>query len=151
VFVVSVALALTLGLARAGHAELTPWDQAKVTALGKQLSEAANNLYSTFYKAPVPQAGSGQGGDYRRLKQTVRRIQMEARELDGDLAKGKGREDTLDIYENLMMLVRQARDDARNVFTTQDVQNAASATRQILNQISPYYDPDAQALQPIQR
>jgi len=146
-----LAIALAVSLAAPAAAELTPWDQAKVAALGKQLNEAANNLYTTFYKQPVPQFGAGQSNDYRKLKQTMRRIQSEARELDSDLAKGKGRDDTLDIYENLMELVRDARQDVQRVFTTKDVQDAASAMRQLLNQISPYYDPDAQPLKPVIR
>ncbi len=146
-----LALALAFCLAAPAGAELTAWDQAKVAALGKQLNEAANNLYTTFYNQPTPGMASGQGNDYRKLKQTMRRIQMEARELDSDLAKGKGREDTVDIYENLMELVRDAREDVQHVFTTKDVQDKATVMRQLLNQIAPYYDPDAQPLQPVTR
>jgi len=146
-----VAIALNLSLAVAAGAEPAPWDQAKVAALGKQLNQAAKDLYDTFYKQGPPQLASGQGNDYRRLKQTMRRIQSEARELDSSLAKGDGREDTKDIYENLMSLVRDAREDVQGVFTTKDVQDRATAMRQLLNQITPYYDPDAQPLQPVTR
>lgn len=142
------ALALAVSLAAPARAELAAWDQAKVTALGKQLADASSNLYSTFYKQGPPQLGSGTGNDYRALKQKVRRIQSEAKELASALGKGDGREDTLDIYESLMELVRDARDDARRVFSTKDVQDAASTVRQLLNQIAPYYDPDAVPLQP---
>ena len=148
---VALAIALAVSLATAAGAELAPWDQAKVAALGKQLNQAANDLYSTFYKQPPPQFGSGQADDYRKLKQTMRRIQAEARELDTALAKGEGRDDTKHIYENMMQLVRDARQDIQRVFTTKDVQDRASATRQLLNQISPYYDPDAQPMQPVTR
>jgi hypothetical protein len=143
----SLSLAV-LGPARAEHA---PWDQAKVSELATQLAEASKSLYDTFYKQPPPQAGSGQGNDYRRLKQQVRRIQTEARELAGALGKGEGREDTHDIYENLMSLVRDARQSAQRVFSTQDVQDKASKARQLINQLTPYYDPDAQPLQPASR
>jgi hypothetical protein len=146
-------LAITLAVFQAapGFAELAAWDQTKVSALAKQLNQAADDLYTTFYKQPPPQAGGGQGNDYRRLKQTMRRIKAEARELDQALAKGEGREDTVDIYENLMQLVRDAREDVQRVFTTKDVQARATAMRQLLNQVSPYYDPDAQPLQPVMR
>jgi hypothetical protein len=147
----AIALAVLTGWAGATHAELAAWDQARVTALAKELQANAKALYDTFYKQPVPQAGSGQGQDYRRLKQEVRRVQSEARELADALGKGEGREDTLPIYENLMEVVRSARESARRVFTTEDVQNRASAVRQALNQLSPYYDPDAQPLQPATR
>ena len=143
-----LAFALAAALAAPARAELAAWDQAKVTAIAKQLADASTNLYSTFYKQGPPQLASGQGSDYRALKQKVRRIQSEAKELADELGKGGGREDTLDIYDNLMELVRDARDDARRVFSTKDVQDAASKVRQLLNQISPYYDPDAVPLQP---
>ena len=81
----------------------------------------------------------------------MRRIKSEARELAGALEKGEGREDTLPIYEQLMEIVRSARDNARRVFTTQDVQARAGEVRQALNQLAPYYDPDAAPLQPLMR
>ncbi len=149
--IITIALAVGTGWAGTARAELAAWDQAKVTALAKELETNAKALYDTFYKQPVPQAGSGQGQDYRRLKQEVRRVQSEARALSDALAKGERQEDTLPIYENLMEVVRSARDSSRRVFTTQDVQNRASAVRQVLNQLSPYYDPDAQPLQPVAR
>ena len=147
----ALSLALAFSLAAPAAAELTAWDQAKVAALAKQLNQAADDLYSTFYKQPPPTGASGQANDYRKLKQTMRRIQSEARELDSELAKGKGHEDTVDIYENLMGLVRDARVSSQRVFTTKDVQDKTSVMRQLLNQIAPYYDPDAEPLQPVTR
>jgi hypothetical protein len=143
--------ALLGGLSATARAELTAWDQAKVTALAKQLEVSSKTLYDTFYKQPPPNIGSGHSQDYRRLKQEVRRIKSEARELASALDKGDGREDTLPIYESLMEIVRSARDNARRVFTTQDVQARAGDVRQILNQLAPYYDPDAVPLQPFTR
>jgi hypothetical protein len=143
--------ALLVGLSAPARAELAAWDQAKVTALAKQLEEKSRVLYDTFYKQPPPNIGSGQSQDYRRLKQEVRRIRSEARELAAALENGEGREDTLPIYESLMEIVRSARDNVRRIFTTQDVQSRAGEVRQLLNQLSPYYDPDAIPLQPITR
>jgi hypothetical protein len=147
----AIALVLLAGWAAPSRAELAAWDQAKVTELAKQLQEASKALYDTFYKQPVPVAASGQAQDYRNLKQEVRRVRSEARELADALAKGAGREDTLPIYEHLMMVIRDAREHSARVFTTQDVQQRASAVRQLLNQLTPYYDPDAAPLQPVRR
>lgn len=143
--------ALVTGLSATARAELAAWDQAKVTALAKQLEEGSKALYDTFYKQPPPNIGSGHSQDYRRLKQEVRRVKSEARELASALEKGEGREDTQPIYDQLMEIVRSARDNARRVFTTQDVQARASEVRQTLNQLAPYYDPDAAPLQPLTR
>jgi hypothetical protein len=147
----ALALLVAGGLAVSARAELAAWDQTQVAALAKQLEAEAKALYDTFYKQPTPALGSGQAQDYRRLKQDVRRVRSEASELSGALAKGEGRDDTLPIYEHLMLKVRDAREAAARVFTTKDVQERASAVRQTLNEISPYYDPDAAPLQPVTR
>ena len=133
------------------EAQLAPWDQAKVTALASQLADAANELYSTFYKQGPPPVGSGQGESYRKLKQEVQDIQDESKQLAGALAKGRGREETRNDYRDLMENVRDAREQARRVFSTEDVGNAATKVRDLLNQISPYYDPNAKPLEPLRR
>jgi hypothetical protein len=144
------AVALSLAAGSAG-AELTPWDQGKVTGIAKQLVSAAQDLYDTFYKQPVPTVGSGQARSYQRLKQKIRGIRTQAKQLAGDLEKGEGFEATLPGYEDLMQLVRSARDDARKIFTTKDVSDKATAVREQLNQLGPYYDPNYEALTPVTR
>jgi hypothetical protein len=141
-------LAMTLLLAApASRAELATWDQAAVTALGKELETAADALYETFVNKPPPTLGSMQTY-YYRLKQEVRLLRSEARELAASLEKGEGREQTLPIYDHLMQLVRIARDDAARTFNTQDVGQRAAAVRAVLNRLGPYYDPDFQTLAP---
>jgi hypothetical protein len=143
------ALAMILLLAAPGsRAELAVWDQAEVTALAKALETAAHALHDTFIKKPPPSVGSMQSHAYYRLKQEVRVLRVEARELAASLEKGEGREQTLPIYDHLMQLVRIARDDAAKTFNTRDVGERASAVRAVLNQLGPYYDPDFQALPP---
>jgi hypothetical protein len=85
---------------------------------------------------------------YYRLKQMVRLLRIEARELANSLEKGEGHEQTLPTYENLMQLTRSARDDAAKVFVAQDVGERAAAVRGILNRLGPYYDPDFPILAP---
>lgn len=142
-------LAITLLLfAPGGRAELAVWDQAEATALAKELETAAHALHDTFVKKPPPSVGSTQSQAYYRLKQEVRVLRVEARELAASLEKGEGREQTLPIYNHLMQLVRIARDDAAKTFNTQDVGERAAAVRGVLNRLGPYYDPDFQTLAP---
>ena len=145
------SLAFTLAAAPAARAELAKWDQAKVTALAKQLSEATDAMNDTFYKQPPPSVGSMQSREYQQLRQRVRMIRMEAGSLSKSLAKGEGYEETLPSYESLMELVRDARRIVPSVFTTQDVQTKATAIRVVLNELAPYYDPDAVPLEPAMR
>jgi hypothetical protein len=148
---VAIALALAVALPIAARAELAKWDQAKVQALAKQLIEGAKNLEDVFYKKPTPTIGSGDSRDYYRLKQTVRRIRQDATSLNSDLEKGEGMEQTLPGYESLMESVRDAREVGGRIFATQDIKDAATKVRATLNELSPYYDPDAVPLQPVTR
>jgi hypothetical protein len=76
---------------------------------------------------------------------------MEAGPLSASLEKGEGYEETLPSYDSMMEIVRAARRDAQQVFSTADVQQKATAARGILNELSPDYDPDAVPLQPVMR
>jgi hypothetical protein len=142
-------LAMTLVLsAPPSRADLTAWDQVEVTAIAKELETATHALHDTFVKKPAATVGSTQSQAYYRLKQEVRLLRVEARQLVASLEKGEGREQTLPLYDHLMQLVRIARDDAAKTFNTQDVGERAAAVRGVLNRLGPYYDPDFQALAP---
>jgi hypothetical protein len=145
--IVPLAMALSLS-ASASRAEVAAWNQAEVTALAKELETATRELYDTFIKKPAPSVASMQSHAYYRLKQEVRLLRGEARQLAASVEKGEGREQTLPIYDHLMQLVRIARDDAAKTFNTQDVVERAVAVRGVLNQLGPYYDPDFQPLAP---
>jgi hypothetical protein len=145
--ILPLAMALVLW-SPSSQAELAAWDQVEVTALAKDLETAARALYDTFIKKPAPSVGSMQSRAYYRLKQEVRLLRVEARQLAASLEKGEGLEQTLPIYDHLMQLVRIARDDAARTFNTQDVGERAAAVRAVLNQLGPYYDPDFQTLAP---
>lgn len=151
---IPTALALSVAVVAvpgATRAELAAWDAEKVTALGRDLQEATENLYDTFYKQAPPTLGSGQSRAYERLKQKVRRIRSEARAFAKATQRGEGREQTAPIYEQLMLEVRDAREEARSIFTTADVAEKAAVARGLLNQLGPYYDPEFQALEPVAR
>jgi hypothetical protein len=145
------AMGSVLVAAAPARAELATWDQSKVTELAKRFADATNELYDTFYKQPPPTRGSMQSRAYAQLRQKVRALRVEAGSLAGDLAKGEGYEETLPSYDSLMELVRDARRNSQRVFTTTDVQQKATAARLILNQLTPYYDPDAEPLGPAAR
>jgi len=138
-----LVLAVILWLPSGSFAELAKWDQERVTALGAELKEACDALYETFLKEPEKTVGSGQARDYYRLRQIVRRLKGDARQLSSALAKGEGYDQTLPIYESLMVMVRDARETAKRTFTSNYVLDKASAVGDVLRRIAPYYDPKA--------
>ena len=142
-----LAMILLLPAANA-RADLAAWDQAKVTALGKELLNATNDLYETFRKQPQSSVATTQSQAYYRLKQNVRLLHLASHEFASSLEKGEGREQTQVIYENLMQVTRSARDDAGKVFVSHDISERAAAVRGVLNQLGPYYDPDFPTLAP---
>jgi hypothetical protein len=140
---VLLVLAFAVWVPSASYAELAKWDQERVTALAAELTQACNALYDTFLKEPESTIGSGQARDYYRLRQIVRRIKGDAKHLSAALANGEGYEQTLPIYENLMVMVRDAREVAKRTFTSNYVLDKAAATGDVLRRIAPYYDPTA--------
>ena len=135
-----LAATIVLASASAALAATTAWDQAKATELARHLATSSSELYDTFYKQPVPNAASGQARAYHKLKDQVRRIRTEARQLAKNLEKGEGRVETQGNFDFLMQVVRAAEDNARKVFSTAPVREKADVARGVLAQLAPYYE-----------
>jgi uncharacterized membrane protein YccC len=143
---ISLLFALVLALASLpipSSAELATWDQARVTALAKQLADNTSALYDTFYNQPTATLGSGQNRAFYRLQQKIRRIRLESRHLAAELKDGKGHDETLPSFEDIMELVRDAQVEAPKIFQSQQIQDKARACRETLEQIAPFYDANA--------
>ena len=138
-----LVLVASAWLPSTSFAELAQWDQERVTAIAAELTKACDSLYDTFQKEPERTLGSGQFKDFYRLRQLIRRIKSEARQLSSALAQGEGYDQTLPIYDNLMAMVRDAREVSKRTFTSSFVLDKASAAGDVLQQMAPYYDPTA--------
>jgi hypothetical protein len=138
-----LVLTFALWVPSASSGELAKWDQGRVTALAVELTTTCDALYASFLKEPESGVQSGQMKNYYRLRQVVRRVRDEARQLSSSLGQGEGYEQTLPIYENLMVIVRDAREISERIFTSSLVQEKAEAAGDVLERIAPYYDPKA--------
>jgi hypothetical protein len=133
-------LAALLSLAAPAHAA-QEWDQARVASLAKGLVGQADDLYDAFFKQPRVAQTPKAVRDSERLEREIRHIKQVARGLNGDLQRGETREQTQKAYESLVSSVNWARQRARSVFTTQDVNAKADLVLQTLAQIGEYYEP----------
>ncbi len=125
----------------ASAADQLAWDQAKVTAIAQELPKAADDLRNALRNEPGPMSGSvGGRRSFHRFTDTVRRFDREARQLAASLKSGKGHDETLPIMENLAVLVRDGREQARSIFRTDSISNRIAAARAILDRLTPYYD-----------
>ena len=147
----ALAAGLLLALAPGARAELTPWDQAKVTALAKELAAATAELSRSFRRQPPPQLGSPQRAPFFRLDQEVRHLRRESSSLARMLERGADRDQAQGSYESLMETVRRARENARRILTVAEIAERSDAALAILNQLRPYFEADAQPLEPVRR
>ncbi len=147
-------LALALGCAGGGGSDTAKvprglenrppeaeWNQERVTAIAVEFSEKARALRATFHQEPTSTLGSGQAHSYYQVKQLIRRIDREAKHLSKLLLEGKGRTETLPVYANLLVIVRDAQEAARRTFASDDVWNAAGSAGDALRRLGPYYGP----------
>ncbi|MCL4684750.1 hypothetical protein KJ059_08360 [Myxococcota bacterium] len=138
-------------LAAPANATVQPWDQKKVTELGEQLETTTRELWETFRQQPRPTLGQGQANSFFRLQQQLRQLRTEARSLARMLDDGAGRDETLPSFESMMQTIRIAEENARRVFTGTTVRDRAQAAREVLNQMTPFYQADPTVLEPVQR
>ena len=104
----AVAISL-IAFAASAQAELTPWDQAKVTELAKQLETATNELFQAFRRQPAPTKGSPQRSAFFQLQQEIRHLRRESRSMSRALQRGADLEETQPSYQSMMETVRRVR------------------------------------------
>ena len=140
--VLSAALLVLLPATALAQTPPTPaeWDQERVTALAEELSKDLDSLYTVIYKAlPDTSMTFSQTGRRHQLKDEVRLIRSEARHLHARLMKGDGRAKTHSIYMRINELRRDAAENARQLFLTNDVITAIDEARDVWARLHPYY------------
>jgi hypothetical protein len=127
----------TLAAARVASSATEPWDQDRVVALSRKLSTEVDAI-DGFMRSRL--IGDQNRADYYRLKETVRRIKSESARLAALLEGGAGHDETLPVFEQIGLQVRNGREIAKRMFTTTDLQMLLATARSTLDEIAPYYD-----------
>ena len=119
----SAAVLVLLSAQTLAQTPTTPveWDQKRVTALAEELRKKVDSRYTITYKALDKTMGLGQTLNRHGLADKLRLIRSEARHLHARLAKGDGLAETHSIYMRINELRRDAAEDARMLFLTNDV------------------------------
>lgn len=126
--------------------EPAKWDQDRTTAAAKDFAANAGKVYDELYRSQLSYTiGTGKSKDYQRLKDTVRLIRSESRRLARQLEGGKGRDETLPIYERMMVEVRNAQEIARRLDMSETLLNKIAAAGDALRRLTPYYAPNPEA------
>jgi hypothetical protein len=133
--VIAIAFALAPSHALAQQA----WDQQKVTQIARELVQAVSDMRDEFRKEPSATIGSMHSQARYRLKDELRLLESEAKELLGQLESGQGRDATQPIYDRIGSLARDAREDARKQLTAAPMQARVDHAEEVWAELTPYY------------
>ena len=114
-----------------GSADLTAWDQARVTAIAQQLAEASVGWEAAVLREP--EAGP-------RLNQNARALHEQSATLAAHLAKGDGHDGTLDYYRGLRELADDTQEMLPQAAFAQLSLNAWTKVSDPLGRLAPYYE-----------
>jgi hypothetical protein len=127
-------------------AELAVWDQARATGIAKQLADACDAFEQAVRKEPqMGQVGSGGAAEGFGVGQNARMLTERSRELAGHLEKGKGHDDTRNIWRGLKEVSDDVAEDAERTELEDQTMAAWAKVSDLMRQLAPYYDPKALA------
>ncbi len=136
-FLSIAALVLAASLA---SAELTAWDQEKVTAIAAELVEATNDLRGALRRQPPPTLGQPGRSAFHRLRDELSAIESTARRLHRALAEGATRDETFPTYRRMIRFVRNAAVESRRISLGEPAAGRVKASADVLRRLRPYYD-----------
>ena len=143
VFGILASLPLAAGLvfsATLASAELTAWDQEKVTAVAAELMAATGDLQTTLRRQPPPTLGQPGRRAFHQLRDDVATIDSTARRLHGALTEGAGREETFPTYRRMISSVRSASDEIGRISLGEPATGKLQAAGAVLRRLRPFYE-----------
>jgi len=121
-------------------AERKAWDQATVTKLAAELSNATRALRNTIRREPhIAQATQRGNRSAYRLREAVNALDRSAQQLRNRTLNGGDYEATLPIATRMQTLVRDAQQFGASVMTTKFMQEKIKPVRDLLKRLSAYY------------
>lgn len=116
------------------------WDQARVATLARELANATVGIRQALRNEPAAHIVSGESRARMRLADLLRRLVRESAYLAEQLEAGKGHDETVPVFENLLLIVRDARVQARRIFLQGQTLQRIGVARAALEQLDPFYD-----------
>jgi hypothetical protein len=142
ILIPALGLAVAVGCASNSPpaAGLAPWDQARVTAIGEQLSAAADAWQLAVRRENDDRLGSGTAEEGIKLTEKAQLVSEQARSLAGHLKAGERRDQTYDAFRSLKEQVDDADDFQSRSELDQPTLAAWARFTGLLAQIKPYYE-----------
>jgi hypothetical protein len=124
-------------------AQPATWDQAKVSAIAKQLATASDAWWQALRDEGDDQdfAGSGDSETYDSMTRESRTLNEAAQGLAGNLAGGKTQKDTLDMYKSMKEMMDDMKVDESLTFLEAQSIAAWKNFAGLFKQLGAYYEP----------
>ena len=121
-------------------AELTAWDQEKVTAIAAELVEVTRDLRGALRRQPPPTLGQPGRASFHRLRDELSAIETAAGRLHRALSEGATRDETLPTYRRIIRSVRNAAENARRISIGEPAAGKIKTAGDVLRRLRPYYE-----------
>ncbi len=129
--------------ATAARAELTDWDQTKVTALANDLAEAAQGLQGALRRQPPPTLGQPGRHAFWTLRDEMQGIVAASRRLHSALSSGEGRDETYPTYRRILRNARRAAREIRRIQLGDPIPEKIEAIADAIRALRPFYEEEA--------
>ncbi len=138
----ALILAPLLLAAPEARAALTAWDQAKVTAVAQEISEAAQALQAALRREPPRTLGQPGRRAFWSLRDEMQSIVSTSRRLHDALSQGAGMEETYPTYRRLLRTARRAGRETHRIGLGEPVSGKIDAVAEAIRRVRPFYEED---------
>jgi hypothetical protein len=127
-------------------AQPTPWDQAQVTAVAKQLAAATEAWELAIRQQPGGEVvGSGDAQDEFSMVHKARVLNEMGGSLAAHLGEGQGYDKTRDLYRSMKEVVDDTQVKTQEAELDLPASNAWAKVTGAMGQLAPYYAPKEKA------
>ncbi len=116
------------------------WNQQKAAAAAASLASSLDGLRDALRRQPDSTMVPGGGSRSRhRLRDRLRLMESESKQLTQQLGDGRSRDETFPIFERINLIRRDAVEQAQRMFLQQPVIEKIDAARGPLEELAGYY------------
>ena len=118
----------------------TAWNQERASSQAADLETALSGLRQALRNEPSASIVPGGGSRQRhRIRDRLRLMENESRYLASQLKEGRGRDETLPVFERIDEIRRDVVQDARRIFLQKPVLDKIDAARGPLEELAKLY------------
>ncbi len=140
--ILSLLLPIALLGAPDARADLSEWDQKKVTAVAGDLARAAATLRDGLRAKPPPTLGQPGRRAFFSLREEVRTLVSTSGRLQRALEGGAGMEETYPTWRRLLRTGRRATREVRRLDLGQGTTSNIEAVANAVRKLRPFYEPE---------